>query len=593
MTSRRHSISSMKCDYRSTGDESFLNESIHQARYAPDRLVWDAELPDDSADDENTWAAVLRRLLPSLSVGKISVLLLLVATVTSSQLPLLSQKSTVNPRSSSILGSAAISSFTETLFPILPFAGGLDLRKEDYWSSRGNWWERLQLVVSQVQDAFAASEDESEEEITLRQAVTISKQKIDYKRTRKQFAHTISAQTPFVRLDTISQMTLDDLTEIFRFALESSRKDFSANRFLYKAQPHVRKVVEAMEKAVERSRGKGVKASILTASTEESPGQIDALKFAAAMRVFAEWRILRQVPEGFKGYAVGMNLGHKDVVQNCVKIESTVHDWIQYQLDLRSLEAQLDGNGSDACCSVDGPSKDDDIRSPSLSELLNYEIQLDVHPTAQLPRLKEKSAAMGLLWVRRQFEYQARLFENILKVPSAFRSSRDAVLAAYNQVYDPYHGWAVQKIFSYSFQAAPEAEVVVRHMNPHRLKEVKQMALRMHGDNIDISTNNEACSESKNDNLFAAFVHHVGSEWDKLARFVSHVFSPNHDTEEDREHASDRDDTTNEVAENFINEEMMRDARAKIAIYLEVVEPVLNDLAGLFQKMNMDDPTKV
>jgi hypothetical protein len=43
-------------------------------------------------------------------------------------------------------------------------------------------------------------------------------------------------------------------------------------------------------------------------------GAVDALKFSAAMRVFAEWRLLRQVPEGYKGFAIGMSLGHKELL---------------------------------------------------------------------------------------------------------------------------------------------------------------------------------------------------------------------------------------------------------------------------------------
>jgi hypothetical protein len=47
-------------------------------------------------------------------------------------------------------------------------------------------------------------------------------------------------------------------------------------------------------------------------------GEIDALKFSSHA-FFAEWRIVRQIPVGYKGYAVGMSLGHKDVVQNLAK----------------------------------------------------------------------------------------------------------------------------------------------------------------------------------------------------------------------------------------------------------------------------------
>ena len=55
---------------------------------------------------------------------------------------------------------------------------------------------------------------------------------------------------------------------------------------------------------------------------------MEALYFCAILRLFAEWRIVRQVPQGYKGYAVGMNLGHRDVVQNLVKLETAIHHFI-------------------------------------------------------------------------------------------------------------------------------------------------------------------------------------------------------------------------------------------------------------------------
>ena len=69
-----------------------------------------------------------------------------------------------------------------------------------------------------------------------------------------------------------------------------------------------------------------------------------------------------------------------------------------------------------------------------------------------LPRFNEKSAAMELLWVRRQFHQQVAMFDNF---DSGKRStSHDAVIEAYKEVCSNYHGWAVQKIFNYFSQAA-------------------------------------------------------------------------------------------------------------------------------------------
>ena len=38
---------------------------------------------------------------------------------------------------------------------------------------------------------------------------------------------------------------------------------------------------------------------------------------------------------------------------------------------------------------------------------------------------------------------------------------------------------------------------------------------------------------------------------------------------------------------------MEQDAHERIARYLTQVEPLLDDLAGLFHDLNMDDPSKV
>ena len=84
-----------------------------------------------------------------------------------------------------------------------------------------------------------------------------------------------------------------------------------------------------------------------------------------------------------------------------------------------------------------------------LHDLLQDKIDFDMH-NGKLPCLKENSVAMGLLWVRRQLQYQTEIFKNVL--------FQTAVRSAYKLEYDDYHGWAVQKIFTYSFKAAPSAK---------------------------------------------------------------------------------------------------------------------------------------
>ncbi|GAX16152.1 hypothetical protein FisN_3Hh367 [Fistulifera solaris] len=536
-------------------------------------------LPPSNTSETLLWGDVLRRAAP-----KISVFLLLLGSLTS-------QFEMSPSRGSSIsLGSAAISSVTDILSPILPFAGGLDLRREDYqfWST-GNWWERLQDVVEQVKDAFESANGELDDDATgdIRQKA----KDLSLKKTT-QYNTVISSPTMFVSLDMISQLTLGEVAQTFKYAVESGQSSFSEQQFVSGLSSRLKPVIAAMQSAVEKSR---MGASNRILSVGGNNGQVDALKFAAAMRIFAEWRLLRQVPEGYKGYAVGMSLGHKDVVQNVAKIELASQQWLDYQEGLRMLE------GTASCSFGDS----EDLYSPTLFDLLNFEVELDVHPA--LPRLKEKSAAMGLLWVKRQLFYQSSIFENIVQVPSRYESAKDAVDAAYTRVYGKYHGWAVQKIFKYSFQAAPETEKIFRHMNPLRLNEARAEAFRAFrttdmnnnsDDDIDLQREDEM-----SDNPFVAFfdhiggewdkfAHHVAGEWDKFARHVVEIFD--NKSSNGNEMVGQLDGSAlSEEMETLVTELMIQDARTQIASFLTIVNPLLTDLELLFDKLNMDDPTKV
>ena len=53
-----------------------------------------------------------------------------------------------SPRFKSSLGSAAIGSVTDALSPILPFTGGVDLRREEYRAPSS--WETVQSIYTQT-----------------------------------------------------------------------------------------------------------------------------------------------------------------------------------------------------------------------------------------------------------------------------------------------------------------------------------------------------------------------------------------------------------------------------------------------------------
>lgn len=528
------------------------------------------------------------------------------------------------------LGSAAIASITEALSPIMPFMGGLDLRRQDLWDTNEGWFNTAYSVVDQVRDAFGFDPLANNGAASLlakipRAGGTFSGQnkiKVTSSGTRRTTKHvaTLSAQTPFVPMDVIATMTLGDLTSIFEYVIHQNRE--SSSKSFQKMSSHLKPIIETMEAAIEKSRGKNVQpahtgschaqgSTCDALSPSVGYGDLDALQFCSAMRLFAEWRLVRQVPEGYKGYAVGMSLGHKDVVQNVAKIENAVHVWLDHQRELKSLESQRRASEGilDDDCNVsmilstaeERKSSKCELRSPTLRDLLEYEIDMDTH--SSLPRLKDKTAAMGLLWVRRQLAYQTSIFTNILNVPTTFPDSNSAVSAAYFEVYGKYHGWAVQKIFTYSFQAAPDVREIYKFMNPSHLNHVRSVARKMSPTNSEITetastlylSDDKSDSRSEDLNPVEQLGKHIGGEWDKFVGFVGSIFAEKDDSVNDIHvrGGGQAQGLQGEELESFVMEKMTENAHEHILDYLKAANPLLRDLAGLFENLNMEDPTKV
>ena len=485
------------------------------------------------------------------------------------------------------LGSAAISRITDALSPILPFQGGVDLRRTEYYTS-GNVLENIQSMIQATYDAYANAQEVKQSDLNITATSTDStgdktKRKQDaLKKSKKKYVLHLSASQPFVSTENIADLTLEDVAKIFDYAIQSTQQGFNSGKFVKSLLPRVKTVVNAMDYAVSKSRGKHVKVAktpaTATSSEQTKTGQMDVFNFCAAMRIFAEWRVVRQVPEGYKGYAVGMSLGHKDVVQNVVKIEKAAHDWIEYQLEL---------------------TESSDVHSPSMRDLLQYELDLGISPS--LPRLTESSGAMGLLWVRRQLQYQTHIFENILDVPTKYHSSTEAVSAAYTQTYDKYHGWAVQKIFSYSFQASPKVEVIYKFMNPHRLQEVYEIARGMKSSRkeVDETTSLDESDSRKSSSLEDGqpqenIFNRIGWEWDKLINSIGDKLNKSQKKKMRGGGSSSSDSgLSGDEFEEFVCAEMSRNVHEHIVEYLKVATPLLDDIASLMDELNMDDPTKV
>jgi hypothetical protein len=270
------------------------------------------------------------------------------------------------------------------------------------------------------------------------------------------------------------------------------------------------------------------------------------------------------------------------VVQNVAKIEQAAHHWIDNQVDMDDDNEEMR-----------------ELRSPTLRELMEYEIDANVHDNSKLPRLKDKTAAMGLLWVRRQLQYQTALFANVIQVPAVFESTNAAVSAGYAEVYGKYHGWAVQKIFNYSFQSAPEPSEIFKVMNPHRLKEVLASLEATGAGRIP---NNDKM------NPLEKIGKHIGSEWDKLAGSVGsewgkladsvvRLFHYEPQQQVNPTHGAafveQREENMYVDVNQLVAEEMQKDAFQNIDSFLHVAKPLLADLAGVFGELNMDDPSKV
>ena len=147
------------------------------------------------------------------------------------------------------LGSAMIGSVTDVLSPILPFAGGVDLRRNENWGSWSSW---LNLIYDG--NDKARKNDSNEQRI--KQGSLLS--------TRI----TLSTPNPFVSTDDIAGMTLGDVALTFRFALEYGREGFDWDTFVSGDQgealsPELIKILETTQEAFSRSRG----TAILPAST--------------------------------------------------------------------------------------------------------------------------------------------------------------------------------------------------------------------------------------------------------------------------------------------------------------------------------------
>ena len=91
-------------------------------------------------------------------------------------------------------------------------------------------------------------------------------------------------------------------------------------------------------------------------------------------------------------------------------------------------------------------------RFKTMKALLRDEVERGIHGANA--KLKDESAAMGLLWVRRGLGFWAELFE--LPDAELARSLKAAVLKAYEPTVAPFHGWVARRGYLYCAGSAPD-----------------------------------------------------------------------------------------------------------------------------------------
>jgi len=92
----------------------------------------------------------------------------------------------------------------------------------------------------------------------------------------------------------------------------------------------------------------------------------------------------------------------------------------------------------------------------NVATLLSAEREAGVHDGS---KLKNESAAMGLLWIRRSLAFQLDLYSAV--VSSHTRHPKAAAMEAYDKTLSPYHGWLLQKAFPMSLSQMPDRRTFI------------------------------------------------------------------------------------------------------------------------------------
>jgi hypothetical protein len=107
----------------------------------------------------------------------------------------------------------------------------------------------------------------------------------------------------------------------------------------------------------------------------------------------------------------------------------------------------------------------------TLSSLLELERTKDIHDGN---RLKDPSAAMGLLWIRRSLAFQSDLYGSLIPSASDGMHPKDAAYEAYNEHLSPYHGWMLRTVTPASLSQMPHRAVFLSQFAEVDIDELDQ-----------------------------------------------------------------------------------------------------------------------
>lgn len=403
--------------------------------------------------------------------------------------------------------------------------------------------------------------------------------------------HCFSAGDPFLSNDDTGKLWLSDIKEIFLFAAMMNR--LKGEKRPSGQRSCVQKALDSVEAAITFSRGPNTQTLLFEIDTKNlTYGDMDALAFIAACRIFAEWRSIRLVPSGYPRYSMGMGVARRDLLQNLGKVEKAVHEYI--------------GNRSDPGTVGE---------TPTLRQLLQFETSQNVHPT--LPRLTDRSGANGLLWTIRQLRYQTRIFSNLRQTPFLFPDSKSANQAAYHATYNQYHGFFTRQVFQATFDVAPHADVVTEHMNawiPNdenstQAESVDAESLNEDGHeqedtwiHLDLETTEHESTKDfdleahrladsperpKSQNPLERFGNHLQVEWNRMISQCAGA------TEQQPPALN------NSLHQHAITDQPLRRqgsfkvADRQLCSFVDFMQPLLDDLENMMEELNMNDPSKV